>query len=105
MIRQCFLDAGQKLRDAEWLCQVVVCVGIESVGFGLFLVTRGQDDGRDGAPRLQRADNSQSVQVRQTQVEQDDIGSAVGDCGERVVTSTSYLGVLVTRLKAHRQNH
>ncbi len=94
---------GQQLVHAERLGHVVVGAGIQSGHFlGLF-GTGGQHDDRDGRPAAQPTNHVDAVDVRQTEVDDNQIRLPLGGEVQAGTTILGDLNVVAARLEVHPQ--
>src|SRR5262245_54030544 len=66
-------NSGKKFCHAKWLFDVVVRSEIESLDLVLLLSAGRQDDNGELADLPDRADHLRSVEVRETEIEQDQV--------------------------------
>jgi len=63
----------EQLADTEGLAEIVIGAGVERRDLVGLLAARGEDDDRHRAPLAKPRDHLQSVDVRQAEVDDDDI--------------------------------
>ena len=94
-------DAGEELRRAEGLDEVVVRAVVE--GFNLVVLVRagGDDDHRQVRPLAHGFEHLQPVHIRQPQIQNDQIRAVRGDHGQRLLAAADDDGVIAVG----RENH
>ena len=71
-------QAGQKLRNRKRFCQIVIRAGIQGVDLIGILAAGADDDDGHVRPGAYPADDLDAVQVRQTEIQQDDVRIVCG---------------------------
>ena len=80
-------DAREELLDVERLGHVVVGAGVERGDLVGLAVARGQHHDRNVAERAHPAQHLDAVDVGEPEVEQHDVGPAVGDQHDRILAA------------------
>jgi hypothetical protein len=78
---------GEEFVHAERLGDVVVGAGVEGVDLGRFGVPGGEHDDRHGGPAAEAFHDGDAIEVRQAEVEDDQVGrvpAGDGECGGAV---------------------
>ena len=101
-VAQSGADAGRQLVRIEGLGDIVVGPQIQCGHLFLFLVAGGDDEDGDMAPTAQLFQHLESVHVRQTQVQQDQIGTEGGRKAEPLSAGQSRGGRIAVLVQERR---
>lgn len=71
-------DAGQEFGAAEGLGDVVISTGVEGGDLVVLAVVDGEDHDGDGAPFADASEDGEAVEVREAEVEEDEVGPVLG---------------------------
>ena len=91
-------DPGEELVHAERLGDVVVGAGVEGLDLVVGVVPGGEDDHRDLGHVAKPPEHLDAVEVRQAEVEDDDVGGAFGEDLQRGAAVRGGLDLVVRAL-------
>jgi hypothetical protein len=79
-------DAGEELGAAEGFGDVIIGAGVEGGDLVVFAVVDGEDHDGDGAPFADASEDGQAIEIREAEVEEDEVGSVLGG-GEEAIAA------------------
>jgi hypothetical protein len=92
---------GVKLAHSKWFRHVIVCAILKGVDLAVLCTVCGQDHDRDVAPGPDAPAQLEAIEIRQTQVEHNDVGRVVSGVNETFSSRVGRAYLVTERLQTN----